>query len=198
MSAGLRERLEAVRASAAKAATQSDYTAAGEKAIRMIPEILAIIDADADGGAAAVVCKEGFGPYSIDMLDVDNWTRLPHGTKLYTHPARSGVVSDDQMQGAIEAYYAYVGDDDPPSLDGMRAAPPASPAGVPDVSAMVNRFLGWKLPKDFAPDAGISFTPGPTQHLPHCWPTGTNLFTATQAQALFEYVIAVAPQPGES
>ena len=25
--------------------------------------------------------------------------------------------------------------------------------------AMVNRFLSWKLPDDFAPDGGIVFTP---------------------------------------
>ena len=28
-----------------------------------------------------------------------------------------------------------------------------------NIDEMVNRFLGWKLPKDFAPDGGISFKP---------------------------------------
>ena len=62
------------------------------------------------------------------------------------------------------------------------------------IDAMVNRFLGWKLPDDFAPDAGIDFTPpeklyptmtNPRQH----WPTGTNLLDADQAQAMVEYLV---------
>lgn len=79
-----------------------------------------------------------------------------------------------------------------------QAQPRAVPAErVSDVQTMVNNFLHWRLPDDFAPDAGISFNPGPTQHLPHCWPVGTNLFTAAQAEQMFRYVLAAAPQPGE-
>lgn len=58
---------------------------------------------------------------------------------------------------------------------------------------MVNRFLGWKLPADFKPDAGISFkaefnenTPWPMRHEP----TGTNLLDAIQTRAMLEYVLA--------
>ena len=51
------------------------------------------------------------------------------------------------------------------------------------VKQMVNRFLGWKLPKDFAPDGGISFKESAL------WPTGTNLFTATQAEEMFLHVL---------
>ena len=76
--------------------------------------------------------------------------------------------------------------------DGGAAQPQAS--AVADVKAMVNRFLSWRLPNDFAPDAGISFNPGPTQHLPHCWPTGTCLFTAAQAEQMVRYMLD-APQP---
>lgn len=55
---------------------------------------------------------------------------------------------------------------------------------------MGNRFLGWRLPEDFAPDCGIAFSRqsayvhpeyGPTIYKP----TGTNLFTADQAKAMF-------------
>ena len=53
--------------------------------------------------------------------------------------------------------------------------------GVTD--AMVGRFLGWKLPKDFAPDAGISFNEGAW------WPSGTNLFHAGQAKEMLEHVV---------
>jgi len=67
----------------------------------------------------------------------------------------------------------------------------AQPVGVPDVGAMVDRFLSWPLPKDFAPDCWISFrhTPDARGYAP-TWPIGTNLFTADQAKAMFEYVLA--------
>jgi len=58
---------------------------------------------------------------------------------------------------------------------------------------MVGRFLGWKLPKDFHPDAGISFTPYDPPEYPQmreqCWPIGTNLLTAVQARAMLEFVV---------
>lgn len=58
------------------------------------------------------------------------------------------------------------------------------------INEMVNRFLCWKLPKDFGPDAGIRFAPGPLQTPdgPY-WPTGTNLLHAGQAQAMFEHCL---------
>lgn len=61
------------------------------------------------------------------------------------------------------------------------------------IDKMVNRFLGWKLPKDFYPDAGISFTPtNPYEGDAFgnsWWPVGTNLFTADQAKQMFEYAL---------
>lgn len=73
-----------------------------------------------------------------------------------------------------------------------RDAPPASAAREAEVLAMVDRFLAWRFPEDFAPDGGISYTPLP--RLPE-WthdtrPTGTNLLTAIQARAMLEYVLA--------
>ena len=55
---------------------------------------------------------------------------------------------------------------------------------------MVNRFLTWRLPDDFIPDAGISF--GRTKYewnKSQEWPTGTNLLTATQARQMLEHVL---------
>lgn len=57
---------------------------------------------------------------------------------------------------------------------------------------LVDRFLQWKLPADFMPDAGISFKPvynetspfGPMRHEP----VGTNLFTAAQAMQMVEFM----------
>lgn len=68
------------------------------------------------------------------------------------------------------------------------------------IKHMVDRFLGWKLPRDtFNPDCGISFdkkpfnthTPYPSQYEP----SGTNLFDATQADAMVRYMVEGMP-PG--
>lgn len=52
------------------------------------------------------------------------------------------------------------------------------------IKQMVNRFLGWKLPPDFGPDCGISFTPFHPNGTTRFEPIGTNLFTADQAEAM--------------
>lgn len=57
------------------------------------------------------------------------------------------------------------------------------------INKMVDRFLNWQLPQDFAPGAGISFKPMPDMYMPHCWPTGTDLLHAGQAKALIEYLL---------
>ena len=60
------------------------------------------------------------------------------------------------------------------------------------IKHMVEQFLGWRLPEDFSPDAGISFkaefnenTPWPMKHEPF----GTNLFNYTQAEAMVRHMI---------
>ena len=70
------------------------------------------------------------------------------------------------------------------------------------IKYMVNRFLQWKLPKDFHPDAGIGFNPffnveymasqgkPPMRHEP----VGTNLFDATQADAMVRFMIEGLPR----
>lgn len=66
------------------------------------------------------------------------------------------------------------------------------------IKAMVDRFLSWKLPEDFNPDNGISFqqisNPGTMFAYEHV-PTGTNLFTATQAEAMVRHMLG---SPGKS
>ena len=56
--------------------------------------------------------------------------------------------------------------------------------------SMVDRFLAWTLPKDFSPDAGISFDPpqNPAWH-----PIGTNLLNADQAKEMLQHVVGCAP-----
>lgn len=48
------------------------------------------------------------------------------------------------------------------------------------LNELVTRFLCWRLPKDFSPDAGVSFAESAW------WPVGTNLLTAEQAKEMFE------------
>lgn len=74
------------------------------------------------------------------------------------------------------------------------------------IKHMVNRFLGWRLPENFAPDAGISFQPEynvewnaaqgkpPVRHDP----VGTNLFDAEQATAMVRYMLNGMPDEGYS
>jgi hypothetical protein len=67
------------------------------------------------------------------------------------------------------------------------------------VKEMVNRFLNWKLPANFNPDAGISFKPEynveymakqgkpPMRHEP----IGTNLFHAGQAEEMVRHMLGL-------
>lgn len=54
------------------------------------------------------------------------------------------------------------------------------------IKHMVNRFLAWKLPDDFGPDGGVSKAPGSQ-------PVGTNLLTATQAEAMVRHMLEGMP-----
>jgi hypothetical protein len=53
------------------------------------------------------------------------------------------------------------------------------------IERMASNFLGWKLPKDFTPDAGIAFD----REYGEKWgmPVGTNLLTIDQARAMFKH-----------
>jgi hypothetical protein len=59
------------------------------------------------------------------------------------------------------------------------------------IDHMVDRFLSWKLPKDFQPDQGITFNQTSPQdyETDRFWPIGTNLFTADQARAMIGYML---------
>jgi hypothetical protein len=66
------------------------------------------------------------------------------------------------------------------------------------IKHMVDRFLGWKLPRDtFNPDGGISFDKKPynthTAHPMQHEPSGTNLFDAEQATAMVRYMVEGMP-----
>ncbi len=63
------------------------------------------------------------------------------------------------------------------------------------IKYMVDRFLAWRLPKPWNPDNGISYQRPNYAHEPadHDWPTGTNLFDASQAEAMIRYMIKGLP-----
>ena len=64
------------------------------------------------------------------------------------------------------------------------------------IKHMAERFLAWKLPENFDPDAGISFKPEFNEHTAYPGrhePTGTNLFTYTQAEVMIRHMIEGMP-----
>jgi len=66
------------------------------------------------------------------------------------------------------------------------------------IKHMVDRFLGWKLPENFSPDAGISFKATFNEHTDYPMkhePSGTNLLDATQAEAMVRYMIEGMSEP---
>jgi hypothetical protein len=65
-------------------------------------------------------------------------------------------------------------------------------APAPDVKAAVDRFLGWPLPKTFSPDCYIHFDRPSADLQGVSWPSGTNVFNAEEARAMFEHALGVA------
>lgn len=64
------------------------------------------------------------------------------------------------------------------------------------IKHLVDRFLAWKLPANFSPDAGISFKAEFNENTDHPMkhePSGTNLFTATQAEAMVRHMLEGLP-----
>lgn len=70
------------------------------------------------------------------------------------------------------------------------------------IAHLRDRFLGWKLPPDFHPDCGIHFDADAAKRLNpanHRYePTGTNLFDATQADAMVRYMLDGMPHADRS
>jgi hypothetical protein len=64
------------------------------------------------------------------------------------------------------------------------------------IKYMARRILGWRLPENFHPDAGISFNPvfnKGTRYEGKHKPIGTNLFDADQAEAMVRYMAEGLP-----
>ena len=65
------------------------------------------------------------------------------------------------------------------------------------IKHMVDRFLNWKLPENFNPDAGISFKPHYNDGTARHQPVGTNLFNYEQAEAMVRHMIEAMPSPAK-
>ena len=67
------------------------------------------------------------------------------------------------------------------------------------IKHMVDRFLCWRLPDDFAPDCGIHFDADAAKKLnprnARYEPIGTNLLTATQAEVMVRHMLEGLPAP---
>jgi hypothetical protein len=64
------------------------------------------------------------------------------------------------------------------------------------IKHMAQRFLCWKLPEPFRPDAGISFDPVFNKGTPYegrHQPTGTNLFGFNEAMSMVRNMIEDLP-----
>ena len=63
------------------------------------------------------------------------------------------------------------------------------------IAFMVNRFLSWRLPQEFRPDGGISYTRPHYDPDIDATPSGTDLFDARQAEAMVRHMIEGIPKP---
>lgn len=133
---------------------------------------------------------------------------------LNLHKAESGWIvrrqsSDSRMvgddvaalsdeEGLLEWFAAQLGFDGhklqarPPNPGSVAEAAGANypAADAASIQRMVDRFLSWRLPVDFCPDAGITLKPSyDPQHA-----SGTNLFTATQAMAMVRHMLDGPPR----
>jgi hypothetical protein len=111
-----------------------------------------------------------------------------------------GLLSACLVLMAVEAslWQAAASRHDSAQADGFEAFQPRRmKMGDDQIKHMVSRFLCWKLPENFHPDAGISFkaefnenTDHPMRHQP----VGTNLLDAAQAEAMIRHLVSDLPQ----
>lgn len=93
--------------------------------------------------------------------------------------------------------YPYGKSSSDPSLPMNRPTPKGKTTMTEaQIKYMVERFLSWRLPENFNPDGGISFTKMFNEHTAHPMkhePTGTNLLDYTQASAMVRHMIEGMP-----
>lgn len=66
------------------------------------------------------------------------------------------------------------------------------------IKHMANRFLGWRLPMEsWNPDNGISYKRPNYHSSVDATPVGTNLFSATEAEAMVRHMVEGLPKSEE-
>ncbi len=151
---------------------------------------------------AALPHPEGWDFLDLVTEDVSEQLDQPIGT---VHMSFNGYMRRDD-DGRLHLMQIQVFDCAPEaSRTAMSAAKPVEAFGDEQVKHMVNRFLMWKLPENFHPDAGISFAPEfnveymakqglpPQRHNP----VGTNLFSADQAEAMVRHMVEGLPDTSD-
>lgn len=127
---------------------------------------------------------------SDEMVERALMARVPGGSQVWVWLPQEDAYTPHQtardvMRCALEAV-----------LPAISAALPQVGLDAAQIEHMVSRFLQWKLPKNFSPDAGISFQPLFNQDTAHPMrhePSGTNLFDAEQAVAMVRHMIDGLP-----
>lgn len=131
----------------------------------------------------------------------------PISTLRYAHAIR------DLLQGSAEpvAWMDANGDVVTALLDSiprklLYTRPNLPPVEQTTIADMVQRFLCWKLPEDFAPDGGVLFNKThmglgmvhiPREYGDSWWPVGTNLLNAEQATVMVKHMLSGMLQPAE-
>lgn len=82
----------------------------------------------------------------------------------------------------------------PARIRALAAVPPAPTSkettmNDAQITHMLDRFLAWRLPKDFRPDNGISYKRPNYSPDVDATPTGTNLFDAEQARTMIRHMV---------
>lgn len=110
---------------------------------------------------------------TIDLVDV------------VTPPMEDNIAEGQiELDALAEHLVDYIEDYVKAAVDQQ---PPTKGIPMKPTEEMIGRFLSWKLPDDFRPDAGISYTKPPA----HCpTPSGTNLFHYSQAKEMLEFVLS--------
>lgn len=121
---------------------------------------------------------------------IEGWSGRMSGLMLAGISDDEGLVEWFQEQLGFDGHKLQARPPNPgPEAKPAEAAiaPPPVSAGATQVRHMVDRFLSWKLPENFAPDGGITLTTSYDRA------SGTNLFDASQAEAMVRHMLEGMP-----
>lgn len=130
----------------------------------------------------------------VDRYQVTDWSDYRGGQTRVVGEDLSLAMANELATTYGKCYPGSLVNTMEPTADTAGVLPAV--LGEADIKHMVDRFLCWKLPSNFSPDAGISFKPGFNEHTAHAGrhePSGTNLFDATQATAMVRHLLEGLP-----